>query len=131
VHGKYGQRQLLNIEALLALIPACFVIHRITLTGRSATVFGFASNVDRLITLPEKVFAAFSKDQSRSLESWPTLLLGSNAANDAFPANPAIMSVVDVNHPSDNEFALKVAFAAAEEGTPLRAGLSSSESSVD
>jgi hypothetical protein len=131
VHGKYGQRQLLTIEALLALMPECLVIRRIALTERSATIFGSASNVNRLITLPERVFAAFSNDQYRPLESWPTLLMGSNTGNDAFPTNSANTSAVDANYSGDNEFSLRVAFAAAEERTSLRGRLSGSVSSVD
>lgn len=131
LYGKYGQRQLLNIEALLALIPECFVVHRVALTKNSATVFGLASNVTRLITLPEKVFAAFSRDQHRSLESWPTLLMGSNAASNALPADPIITSVADANDPFDNEFSLRVVFAPAEERVPLKAEFSGSDRSVD
>jgi hypothetical protein len=87
--------------------------------------------VNRLISLPERVFAAFSSDQHRSLESWPTLLMGSNTGNDAFPTSSANTSAVDVNYSSDHEFSLRVAFAAAEERASLRDGLSGPVSSVD
>lgn len=120
VHGEYGQRQLLNIEALLALVPKCFVIHRITLTKNSAEVFGLASNMDGLMKLPERIFAAFSQDPNRSLEFWPVLRVGADAANDASTSRPLARQVNRSNDSIDKEFVLRVSFAPAKAELPWR-----------
>ena len=82
-HRAYGQSQLLNLEALLGLIPDCFHVHQTALGSNTITVTGLASDLKRLMNLPAEVFAGFSTDKQRSLAAWPTLLVGSDAASYA------------------------------------------------
>jgi Tfp pilus assembly protein PilN len=130
-HGAHGQRQLLNVEALLALLPECFVIHRIALAKNSVTVFGLASNRNRLVTLPEKLFAAFSKDQDRSLESWPVLLTGSDAATGAYAVSPDPSPASPAHGSKDNDFVLRVAFAPDQSGLSLKTDPLGAETTVE
>lgn len=105
VHGEYGQRQLLNIEALIGLIPECFVIHRIALAKSTVTVFGVAPDPQRLQALPEEIFSAFSNDQYRSLESWPVLLMGADARTYAHPPGALTSRVIATGDSTTNRSA--------------------------
>lgn len=121
-HGTYGQSQLLNLEALLGLIPDCFRVHQTALGSNTITVAGLASDLERLMKLPAEVFAGFSTDKQRSLAAWPTLLVGSDAASyaqnlgqrqNSLP-QPLGVRTVTTDGGSGEYFVLRVSLAAPE-----------------